>query len=381
MRLIAAIALSFLVFSDQASTQDASPVMPTKITGGDELHVADVKLQSGVKRLQTSATVSVEQLLGRDNIADVWFTVNDTGAIGDTVKVDIASGASGGAVSVTSTTTATEVGQPIKLVDLICTDLNADATFTLAFRCMRIKDNAVAHISSKFVAEFGERPNTLDFQTTTMGTASTTDAFDNIISRQKTNSLARDPDDKRIGTLGISGTVFVLPGGIGDVLILPFDFGGSDDMRVDGSTTPVNFDIACSATQDRFVSEVRLFAGCNGLKFGQFLCKNAILTNGIETSIRSDEETLTLPLLKTTEDFKNKFAFGSGDNFRIDVQAGADQLLAVLSFANPFVIRKCGTFISGDDFVRIKIQDDLTGSSGGNLQEFSALVLGFEREP
>ena len=93
---------------------------------------------------------------------------------------------------------------------------------------------------------------------------------------------------------------------------------------------------------------------------------------------------MTLPTLHTTEDFKNKFAFGPagpGGNFRIDIQAGADQIVAAFVFAQPAILEPCGTVPIGDDFLRITIQDDLTGPTGGNLQEFSAMVQGFEVEP
>ena len=180
----------------------------------------------------------------------------------------------------------------------------------------------------------------------------------------------------------VDGAVISTPGGVGDILILNFLNGGSPDMRVDGSTTPVVFTFPCDASKDSFINEIRLFGGCNGIKFGQHLCKNATLTNGVKIDIRSDAQALTLPLMKNTEDYKNKMAFGPGGpggHFRIDVQAGADQFVAGFHFGTPAIVRKCGTLPTPNDFITITIQDNLVGPSGGNLNEFSGLVQGFKR--
>jgi len=152
-------------------------------------------------------------------------------------------------------------------------------------------------------------------------------------------------------------------------------------LRVDGSSTPIDFRLECNDDHQHVITEIRLFGGCSGLKFGQHLCKNAILSNGIEVSIRSGNQLLTLPLITSTEDYKNKFS--SAGLFSIDVQSGSDQFLAIWSFAiTPFVLYKCGELGVGatDDFIQIKIQDNLTGSTGGNIAELSSLILGFERE-
>ncbi len=59
LRFLAALLLS----TSSLTAQDLQPVMPVQITGDDELYKADVKLDAGVKRLQTSATVTVQDLV------------------------------------------------------------------------------------------------------------------------------------------------------------------------------------------------------------------------------------------------------------------------------------------------------------------------------
>ena len=172
------------------------------------------------------------------------------------------------------------------------------------------------------------------------------------------------------------GDVQTTPGGIGDLFLLNAQSGGSPDMRVDGSVTPVYFTFPAHATYDSNVLEIRLFLGCVNIKFTQWACKNAPLPVGIEVSIKSDNTVLVMPLITKTEDFKNKFS--TAGLFSIDYAAASDQLLAIIRFDNPFIIRKQGYFGAGnDDYIKIKIQDNLTGSTGGNLNEFSSLVLGF----
>lgn len=211
------------------------------------------------------------------------------------------------------------------------------------------------------------------------------------VSRSNLTNEAEDlvvdvVDDGTLKRLAVTadGDVVTTPGGVGDISILFFESGGSPDMIVDGSVTPVEFTIDCHASKTTFINEIRIFGGCNGIKFGQHLCKNTAggLTNGVLVEIRSDAENLTLPVLKTTEDYKNKFSFGPagpGGNFRIDVQSGADQFISVFNFGTPAILRKCGETPTPNDFLKITIRDDLTGSPGGNLAEFSSLIEGFRR--
>ena len=173
------------------------------------------------------------------------------------------------------------------------------------------------------------------------------------------------------------GEAIITPGGISDFLIDSAEYSSSADMRVDGSTTPKTFEFV-AGSQDFYLNELRLFGGCSGIKFSKHLCANTPLTTGIEIKIKSEDQVFTFPIIKATEDYKNKFSFFNGTKFRIDIQAGADQFLAIFSGGFPVILKKSGTY-GTDDYVRIKIQDDLTGSAGGNLFEFTNLVIGFER--
>jgi hypothetical protein len=275
--------------------------VPTQalIQGGNSpYYIVDVELIGGIRRLKTDATVTVEQIFGFDDFADVWFFILTSGSIGDTVRIQIAAGLHDStspdsdipATDKTIILTVSEIGNELALRDKIITELNADVNFALGWKASAIKDNAAIHISSKFMGEFGERLTALDFRTTTTGTTTTQDAFDSIRRRGKQNTGTRDPRDKRLVTVGISGEVTTTPGVIGDLFILKaYNATYGYDLTQNGSlVTPIIYTISADALKDTYVEELRFFGNDGGVKFGQFLSINTILTNGILVEIRSD---------------------------------------------------------------------------------------------
>lgn len=362
---------------------------PVQIVGGDETHAADVSLTGGVKRLAVDAIVTVEQLFGRDPQGTTYFFLNtqyDAGGIstGDTVRVQIAAGpilSLFPAVDVTTVATAAEAlasNPEAALAELIVNTLNADANFSLNFKARRIKDFSGVFISAKAFNEWGERKTPGDFNVTTTGTVTALMGFDTVERRGYGTELARSPNDPRLGVLAISGTVFAVPGGAGDLTIENLKtVANLVDMRVNGSLINVTFSIGTNATKSKFINEIRFYGGANSLKFEQFLGINTVLTNGLLIEIKSDNQLVTLPVIKATEDFKNKFAFGSGNNFRIDIQSGTDQFLAVFSPDTPIILKKTGTFGAGnDDYIKVTVRDNLSAS----LSELECLARGFLRE-
>ena len=372
-----------------------------KIIGNDGTIAADVVVKNFRNALVTDAFVTVEQVFGFDDFADSWFFIDDTGDTGTIWQVDLPAGTqdttspsdNDPAVSVQITVTGTEQGDEELLRDKIIAALNADLNFDSAWRAKAIKDNPAVHIQSKRIGEKGDRLTPGDFAITfavTVGTpAFSLQQSDNDIlkRRGKQNSGSRDPRDPRLVTIGISGEVQAVPGAAGDIFEqnltdngepTPDQGGtGSADLRVNGTLgSPMEFSIGTDMTSDIFITELRFYGGGNGIQFGQFLSKNGKLTNGVLVEIRSDEQIKDFSPLKSTEDFKNKWAYGSGSNFRLDAVSGADQFLAVLIFQNPFPLRKTGTYITGDDYVKCFIRDNL--NSG--LQEFEIRAFGFYRE-
>jgi len=166
------------------------------------------------------------------------------------------------------------------------------------------------------------------------------------------------------------------------------EFGGtgSEDLLVDGSSTPVDYFVSASATTDVFIQSMIFRLQGNGIKLNNFGAKNSPLTNGVEVEVKSDNIITTFPLLRNTADFKNRWAALSGTAATWDLAAepGADEFLAIVAFENPFVLKIQGNFgdvgnpgTGDDDYIRVKVQDDL--SSGNSMFDF--LSRGFEKEP
>lgn len=378
-----------------ALAADKPPVTVTKLCGDDEQYCADVDLIGGVRRLKTDSVVTVEQVFGSDPQGSTWgafgATLEDAsgiGSAGDTVRTQIPAavtpiGTLYPAVDVTYTIVAGDVSSsnPERTVALnVCSQLNADANFIAAkWKCEVAKDFALVHIASKLYNEFGER-TTWSF--TCSGTTTCFEGYDDIKRRGKPTELSRSPNDPRQGVLAISGTVTTVPGGIGDKYVEYFRNNVASENQLIDCDPYVSgtCDFKINANSKRiYIESIKCFGGGNGIKFGQYISKAGAggLTNGVEISIQSEGNSFTFPLMKRTENWKNLFASTPGQNFRIDIQAGSDQWIAQFRPNQPIPIEPSGTVVGGDDFMQVKIQDDL--SAGMTFQNCTA--EGFEAEP
>jgi hypothetical protein len=392
-----AIAIGFSLTAGDVENKKAG--LPTEIVGKDEINnynkVSTTVRSDGLNALVTDASVVVTSTFGADQSPDSYFKIIHTGNTGDTLKIDIAATTSdpssppdrdAPAFSKTFTVLVTEQYDEIKFRDRIIQELNADSTFrnSCLLKAAKATDRGVVHIYSEafsLTGEFWERPNSGDFAVTVTGATNVFVGFDNLISRSKPVSIARDVDSPhRLGVFGVFGSVTVTAKELADLFVedaTNVTYGS--DMLQDGSSTPIYFRIEASTTTDLFIEMLIFDMQGNGIKFGQFGARpGGDLTNCIEIKIQSDNVPTTFPLLCNTEDFKNKWAALSGDgsNFRIDVQAGKDEMLAILHFENPFIMRVDGTFTT-DDFIQIKVQDDI---DSGNTR-FNFRAKGFEKEP
>lgn len=360
-----------------------------RITGADERFAVDVVEEDGQKRLATTATVSVRQVSGTDNFADNWFWIGDkdncsTITAGDTFRVQIAAGCDPvqfPAVDVTYTVVPADVAAALPEIEVagkIAAALNNNSTFNQQWRAQRILNNGIVHIASRFSGERGERLTTDAFLVTTTGTATALRAFELIERRPKVNSLTVDPTDPRTGTLGISGSVNFTPGTISNLFF--FDCRtlggtGSNLMSVNGSVTPVTFAYEADPTFDFFITEIVLHGTANGIQFTKFLNLNTILTNGLLFDIKSDNEQADLPVLRSTDDIKARFASING--FELDVQSGSDHFRSTRDFGlTPIVIRKQNSFgVGNNDFFRVTVRDNLS-----QILSLYCTLNGFRRE-
>lgn len=148
--------------------------------------------------------------------------------------------------------------------------------------------------------------------------------------------------------------------------------GGSNDLNVNGSGTPVTFSIVAEATFDLFITEMRLHGIDGGIRFDRFLGLNSALSNGIDFSIKSNDLPVDLDPIFTTADIKARFATIGG--WALDPASGGDHFLGSFDLVvNNLAIRKQGTF-GTDDILSIIINDNLS-----TVESMFLTVIGFKR--
>lgn len=165
----------------------------------------------------------------------------------------------------------------------------------------------------------------------------------------------------------------------------PVVSGGSEDMRVNGSVTPVEFWIPAHPTRDRYVSSVFFLiadASATLSKFGNITA----LTNGIEFFYERDdigEQSIPPFLMQSNFDFirlsGGQPAFGDNTtSFRAaNVVGSSEAFMADVDFNRIFGMPHGMRLRAGtNQRVVIRINDDITG-----VDAFTCRATGFERLP
>jgi len=226
-----------------------------KLTGHDETHFADVLLQDGVRKLQTTATATVESLFGEVVFPYTWIEVNTVGNNGDSIRIEIPDDG----VDVTYVKTASEVTVN-DLAKKMRDALNADVTFKALYKSQTPRDSHLFCLSALLIQTV--RPDSGDVILTVTGSLTATLAFDTIIDRKISLALFPHPSDCRKGTIGIFGEVNVISSGRPPRHMETMDSGLSIEQNIDGSSTPVLFklsnnpDYIAQQDQDLIVTEL-----------------------------------------------------------------------------------------------------------------------------
>ncbi len=394
-------------------TTDSRLEAENYLIGDDNLAVsrrAQVIVRTdGIKALAVDSRTVVESTFGFDQQPDSFYRIIDTGGAGTTWTVFVEatsvdpSSPDRDVPSFTKvfTVVAGEVGDEIKLRDRMITELNASSAFKddSLLKAEKATDRAIVHIFSTALSttgEFYERPLGGDFDVTIGGAPGdgvVIIGFDNFISRSKPVTISKDFDSPHaLGQFGVVGDVNISFKDLDDLFfqfatddgtpIVEAGGTGDENMLVDGSVTPVDFNVPAQADTDIFINAMIFRGQGNGIKLNQFFSKAGAggLTNGVVVTIKSDNIVTTFLPLHTTADFKNRWAALSGSlaSWDLAVEASADEGVAVLAFQNPFIIKVAGAFGAGnDDFIRVTIADDLTSG----VAFFDFIVRGFEKEP
>jgi len=149
---------------------------------------------------------------------------------------------------------------------------------------------------------------------------------------------------------------------------LAVDSGASPDLTVDGSVTPVEFNVVASTGKIFYVRELAIILQDNSMNYTKFGGRTA-LTNGLSVEVKEGGEAVRdIPIgsIKTNAGFA---LAGAG----VQLTSANTDLLVVLFN----IWSKTGTSFklvdSDSDFFRVTVNDDLT-----SLDNFTVVVEGYE---
>ena len=131
--------------------------------------------------------------------------------------------------------------------------------------------------------------------------------------------------------------------------------GGSSDLNVDGSSTPVVFSFNADPDKDITLLSIDFVMVASSMKFGGdgFGPLNSALTNGIGVDLKINGVEASFTIMKTTEDFLH---FASPGGFQYIVSSND-----IISSA--YIIGGAMRLHAGAvDYLRITINDDLSSS-------------------
>jgi hypothetical protein len=153
---------------------------------------------------------------------------------------------------------------------------------------------------------------------------------------------------------------------------------GSNDLKVDGSTTPVSFYIEALEDKDIFIKSLSIRISDNGARLNLFGAI-AALTNGVNFKYKNNAigEVVIQDEIKTNLDLvrlgHQTPAVGSGsDAFRADVSgSGADSYLVVLDMEETFGFPWGLRLMKGTkDRLIFEVNDNITGIDTFDIKGF-----------
>jgi len=132
------------------------------------------------------------------------------------------------------------------------------------------------------------------------------------------------------------------------------DGGGSPEMAVDGSVTPVIYEWNPGATWDVETSGLSLVVEDGSVKFGDYFMGEVALPNGVLIEVKAGDVVYGIANLQRTREI-----------LQFSPPGGFELIVASPNVARGYfgigglVLKKAGTFAS-PDYVRVTVQDDLT---------------------
>ena len=152
----------------------------------------------------------------------------------------------------------------------------------------------------------------------------------------------------------------------GNFTNIPLTNGGSDELNVDGSVTPVDFTSEPPTNKNMIVYRLLLVMEDNSMSWPKFAGRTA-LTNGVVIYVTEDgvERNIVTDPIKTNRDFV-------WNCYDVEIDAATTAILRLR-----WTFSRAGTVLvlkdSFSDNFRIEINDDLSGVS-----YFKATIQGYE---
>jgi hypothetical protein len=133
--------------------------------------------------------------------------------------------------------------------------------------------------------------------------------------------------------------------------------GSAFNMKVNGSSTPVNFDFTPASGETWFLERISCVFGDPGTPdFNEFGSLGAALTNGCDLLVRSKGTEYTISNIK--ENMGLQLAFSENNYYPTNLGwfNEVDMFSGSMLFGQPIVLQN-----STSDYIRLKVRDNLTG--------------------
>lgn len=137
------------------------------------------------------------------------------------------------------------------------------------------------------------------------------------------------------------------------------DTGGSPDMDVNGSVTPVVFSYYAGSDYDVELSSITMIIEEPAIAFGTTFWGETGLTNGLLVEVKSEDLENVLCNPRYTRECLEAAEVGGFDL----VTATPDFARVVRAFPPGTILKKAGTYPGDEDYIRATVRDNISGLS------------------
>jgi hypothetical protein len=134
--------------------------------------------------------------------------------------------------------------------------------------------------------------------------------------------------------------------------------GASNQMAVDGSTTPAEFRLEADPDFDLLVIRIALSALDGSVKIDKWFSANTALSNGCVLSLKQNNITVIFDTFLNSGDVME---FATEGGAQLENVSASVYVKGSHKLESPYIIRAQGTHgLNSDDYISMLIKDDLT---------------------